>query len=217
MLIYQWCSAVPAGLHSSSRLPLRRCPPPSHPSLPQGSGACQTCEACNPETSPAGTSYSGGGYSSSYSSSGSGPGPECCRGEMAVCGCLVGLFLLAVGVYLLGPMVAACLGYGSGYVVGAALSTALVLACPCTGGCRARRDEWKEAWAARAAAARARAGLPPTTAPAAFAGPALELASAKVTSDAADAGCKAGGDHDMHSVDLEATVAPRQQPGFELY
>ncbi|PRW50825.1 hypothetical protein C2E21_5552 [Chlorella sorokiniana] len=170
----------------------------------QGFGGCQSCASCDPE---AGSASSSGGHSSSYMGSPS--------DGMAVCGCLFGLLLFAVGVYLVMPMAAASIGYGSGYMVGAVLSTILVLACPCTEGCHTRRAEWKEAWATRTAAARARAGLPPLAAPAAA--PAVELPSAKVTST--DAGCKAGGDSDMHSVDLEATVVvpPQQQPGFELH
>jgi len=61
-------------------------------------------------------------------------------------------------------------------------------------------------WTWRAVALQARSSPPA----AAAAAPAVELPSAKVTSDATDAGCKVGGEHDMHSVDLEAVVAPPQ-------
>lgn len=177
----------------------------------QGFGACASC-SCDPESGPKGTAT--GHYSGSSSYSG-GSSSDCCHGpgagEAMCCLFILGIAFLAIAVYLLMPIGAASLGYGSGYVVGAALATAIVLTCPCTAACRARRREWKDAWAERAAAARARAGLPPV-APA----PAVELPSAKVTSDACDAGCKAGG-HDMHSVDLEAVVVPpRQAAAFEL-
>ncbi len=106
------------------------------------------------------------------------------------------------------PAAAAWLGYGIGYVLGAALATAVLLACPCIAACRARRGQWREVWTWRAVALQARSSSPA----AAAAAPAVELPSAKVTSDATDAGCKAGGGkHDMHSVDLEAVVAPPQQ------